>query len=126
MREPDGQSFARLLPQRLGMVVRLEARPGHRAVVLDALHRYVDELDEEPATELFVISLDPDESEVVWLHEWFYGEDGVQAHRASTPFARLMQDMAPSLVSAPGLMRFEPLRVHLSAQLLDAEAAAEF
>ena len=38
---------------------------------------------EEPGTEFFCISLDPDEPEVVWLHEWFIGEDGITAHRSA-------------------------------------------
>jgi quinol monooxygenase YgiN len=120
------ESFSRLLPQRLGMVVRLEAKPGQRALLLDALHRYADALDDEPATELFVISLDPDETDVVWLHEWFYGDDGINAHRGAPAFATLMQEMGDFLVAAPGVMRFEPLRVHLAGQLLDAESAADF
>ena len=77
------QPHMRLLPDRHGLVVRLEAHPGARAVVLDALHRYADRLDEEPATEFFVISLDPDEAEVVWLHEWFHEQAGLDAHRAA-------------------------------------------
>jgi quinol monooxygenase YgiN len=116
----------RLLPQRLGMVVRLEARPGMRPLLLDALHRYTDSLGAEPSTELFVISLDPDEDDVVWLHEWFFGQEGVNLHRGAPGFASLMTEVADLVTTPPGVMRFEPLRVHLSGQLLDAETAAEF
>jgi quinol monooxygenase YgiN len=122
----DHQPLNRLLPQRLGMVVRLQAQAGRRAAVLDALHRYADHLADEPATELFVISLDPDEPDVVWLHEWFHGESGVSEHRAAPAFAQLMADLTELLVNPPGVMRFEPLRVHLAAALLEAEATSEF
>jgi quinol monooxygenase YgiN len=86
--------------------------------VLDALHRYVDALGEEPATELFVISLDPDDTEVVWLHEWFFEQAGVDAHRAAPAFADLMEELSDALVNPPGVMRFQPLRMHLAEQLL--------
>jgi quinol monooxygenase YgiN len=119
-------AFDRLLPQRLGMVVRLEAKPGMRPLLLDALHRYTDSLTDEPATELFVISLDPDESDVVWLHEWFHGEEGVNLHRGAPGFGALMSEVSDLVTAPPGVMRFEPLRMHLSGQLLDAETAAEF
>ena len=116
------QPHTRLLPDRHGLVVRLEAHPGARAVVLDALHRYADRLDEEPATEFFVISLDPDEVEVVWLHEWFHEQAGLDAHRAAPAFTQLMSELSSALVSPPGVMRFQPLRMHLATQLLADES----
>ena len=115
MSEPS----VRLLPDRLGLVVRLQARPGARPAVLDALHRYADGLAEEPRTELFVISLDPDESDVVWLHEWFAdGEAGMLAHRSSQGFAELMGELQDVLAIDPQMMRFDPLRVHLATALV--------
>lgn len=113
--------LTRLLPDRFGMVVRLEANPGGRAAVLDALHRYADQLDDEPATEFFVISLDPDEHEVVWLHEWFHSQAGVDAHRAAPAFADLMKELSSLLTSPPGVMRFQPLRLHAVLSLLEEE-----
>jgi len=115
---------SRLLPDRHGMVVRLEARPGGRATVLDALHRYADQLADEPATELFVISLDPDDAEVVWLHEWFHAEAGLDAHRAAPAFGQLMSELSTALAHPPGVMRFQPLRLHLADQLLSDDTLA--
>ena len=89
--------------------------------LLDALHRYIDRLPEEPATEFFCISLDPDEQEVVWLHEWFNGEDGMTAHRAAPGFAELMAELNAVLSTAPGVMRFVPLRMHLADGLWQDE-----
>ena len=116
-RDEDGSPRARLLPDRHGMVVRLQASPGGRAALLDALHRYIDRLPEEPATEFFCVSLDPDEEETVWLHEWFHGEDGINAHRAAPAFADLMGELEGLLSSPPGVMRFAPLRLHLADRL---------
>jgi quinol monooxygenase YgiN len=113
-RDEGGVPRARLLPDRHGLVVRLQAEPGGRPALLDALHRYIDRLTEEPATEFFCISLDPDEPEVVWLHEWFQGEDGIAAHRAAPAFGDLMAELNVVLSSAPGVMRFVPLRMHLA------------
>lgn len=120
-RDEHGAPRTRLLPDRQGLVVRLEAEPGGRAALLDALHRYIDRLPEEPATEFFCISLDPDEPEVVWLHEWFNGEDGMTAHRSAPGFADLMAELNIVLSSAPGVMRFVPLRMHLSDGLWQDE-----
>jgi quinol monooxygenase YgiN len=112
----------RLLPNRLGLVVRLQAHSGARAAVLDSLHRYADQLVAEPATELFVISLDPDEPDVVWLLEWFAdGEDGLLAHRRAPGFADLMGELGGVLETDPQVMRFDPLRVHLATALVDTD-----
>jgi quinol monooxygenase YgiN len=120
-RDENGAPRARLLPDRQGLVVRLQAEPGGRPALLDALHRYIDRLPEEPATEFFCISLDPDEQEVVWLHEWFNGEDGMTAHRAAPGFAELMAELNSVLSTAPGVMRFVPLRMHLADGLWQDE-----
>ena len=120
-RDENGAPRTRLLPDRQGLVVRLQAEPGGRAALLDALHRYIDRLPEEPATEFFCISLDPDEPEVVWLHEWFNGEDGMTAHRAAPGFGELMAELNTVLSTAPGVMRFVPLRMHLADELWQDE-----
>ncbi|TAK68289.1 MAG: antibiotic biosynthesis monooxygenase [Actinomycetota bacterium] len=110
-----------LLPGRIGMLVRLSAHPGGRTALLDALNRYVDHLDEEPGTELFAVALDPDDADVVWLQEWFHDEDAQRAHTASGPFQRLVHDMQDLLLSPPGLLRVDPLRVSLQPALLRDE-----
>lgn len=116
-RDENGAPRARLLPDRHGLVVRLQAEPGRRPALLDALHRYVDQLTDEPATEFFCVSLDPDEPEVVWLHEWFRGEEGMKAHRSAPGFAELMGELNGLLSTAPGVMQFVPLRMHLAEGL---------
>ena len=120
-RDEAGAPRTRLLPDRHGMVVRLQAVSGGRPALLDALHRYIDSLTEEPATEFFCVSLDPDDGETVWLHEWFHGEDGINAHRGAPAFADLMAELDGLLSNAPGVMRFMPLRLHLAEQLWQDE-----
>lgn len=120
-RDENGAPRTRLLPDRHGLVVRLHAEPGRRPALLDALHRYVDRLTEEPGTEFFCVSIDPDEPEVVWLHEWFRGEDGQNAHRSAPGFHELMTELNGLLVSAPGVMPFRPLRMHLADGLWQDE-----
>lgn len=108
-----------LLPGRVGLFVRLQAHPGGRALVLDALHRYADQLKDEPTTELFVIALDPDDDDIVWLYEWFSDESGLEEHRGSQAFADLIGEIPDLLASPPGLLRIDPLRLHMQTHVLD-------
>lgn len=106
-----------LLQGRVGLFVRLSAKPGSRAAVLDVLHRYVDRLEvDEPGTEAFMLLLDPDDENLVWLHEWFVDEAAQSAHQSSPAFAELMSELPQHLVSQPAVLRVDPLRVHLNPQ----------
>lgn len=120
----DGaDALTRLLPGRVGLFIRLQGREGSRPGVLDALHTYVDRLGEEPGTEGFVVGLDPAAPDVVWLYEWFRDEHALEEHRRAPAFAELIDSM-PELVDGPaGMLRVDPLRLHLSGDLLAGEGA---
>jgi quinol monooxygenase YgiN len=119
----DGEALAHdvLLTGRIGLLVRIPCRPGGRAGVLDAIHRYADGLAEEPGTELFSMSIDPDDSDVVWLHEWFRDDDAMHAHRRATGFHRMMQELSELVGGPPGVLRLDPLRMRLSSVTLEAD-----
>lgn len=107
-------------------MVRLPAVPGGRPALLDAVHRFADELRGSPKTEAFVISLDPADEDVVWLYEWFIDEDGLMAHQRTEAFATLMQEMPGLLAGAPAIMRIDPLRIDLSNDLLSSDGLGTY
>jgi quinol monooxygenase YgiN len=117
--EPDATSTAldTVLPGRIGILVRMPIRPGLRAAALDVLNRYVDDLDEEPGTEAFFVCVDPDDSDVVWLYEWFHDEEALEAHRSAPLFGRLMAELPELVADGPGIMRLDPLRLRMSSIL---------
>ena len=107
-----------LLPGRMGMLVRLQAAPGSRAALLDVLNRYTDGLAEEPGTEMFIVHLDPDDTDIVWLYEIFHDAQAQVAHRAAEGFAALMSELPELLASPPGILRMDPLRVSIQQGVL--------
>lgn len=120
--EPDGPVQA-LLPGRKGLVVRLTAKAGMRAALLDALNTYADGLAEEPGTEVYLLSTDPDDENLVWLFEVFKDEDAENEHRASDGFATLITALNDLLESAPAILRMEPLRLVMQESLLEEDWA---
>ncbi len=102
-----------LLPGRVGLFVRLVCRPGGRTAALDAMNRYMDALAGEPGTEAFIVSVDPEADDIVWLYEWFTDHDALDAHRASTAFHTMMAELPAVLAAPPALIRVDPLRMHL-------------
>ena len=103
-----------VLPGRIGLLVRVPVKPGMRAAALDVLNRYVNDLDEEPGTEAFFLCVEPDDTDVVWLYEWFRDEESLEAHRGAPLFARLMAELPDLVADGPGIMRLDPLRLRMS------------
>ena len=110
-----------LLPGRRSLMVRLTANEGMRPALLDMLNTYADGLAEEPGTELFIVSMDPDDENIVWLYEIFAGEDAENAHRSSSGFGVLMNAMPPLLNGPPAVLRTVPLRMSLQEQVLSED-----
>ena len=112
-----------LLPGRRSLLVRLTCLEGLRPAMLDMLNTYADGLEEEPGTEMFVVSLDPDDESIVWLYEIFKDEDAENAHRSSAGFARMMSAMPELLDGPPAVLRMEPLRMAMQETVLTEDWA---
>jgi quinol monooxygenase YgiN len=110
----DEPAIDAVLPGRIGMLVRIPTLPGMRAAALDALNRYIDDLDQEPGTEAFLVCVDPADSDVVWLYEWFRDENALAEHRSAPLFGRLMNELPGLVGESPGIMRIDPLRLRMS------------
>lgn len=115
---PEVSPVSALLTGRTGLLVRLSCRPGVRAAMLDMLHRYADGLGQEPGTELFVVSVDPDDADVVWLYEVFRDDAAQLAHRAAEGFATMLAEMPELLAQPPGVLRLDPIRMSLQQTVL--------
>ena len=124
---PDAAEFEAprqvILAGRRSLLVRLTSAEGRRAALLDMLNTYTDGLAEEPGTEMFMVSLDPEDPNIVWLFEIFTNEDAENAHRASSGFARLMEQMPPLLDGPPAVLRMEPLRLSMQDAVLTEDWA---
>jgi len=114
----DEEPTQALLPGRRSILVRLTCQDGMRAAMLDVVNTYADGLAEEPGTEVFVVSLDAENSSIVWLYEMFKDDDAENAHRASAGFARMMSTMPDLLASPPAILRMEPLRMAMQEGVL--------
>lgn len=107
-----------LLPGRRCLLVRLNCKQGFRPALLEVLNTYTDGLAEEPGTEVFVVSLDPDAADTVWLFEVFKDEQAQAAHQAAAGFAVMMQAIPPLLDGPPAVLRMDPLRMSMQEALL--------
>lgn len=102
-----------LLAGRIGLLVRLISKDGMRPALLDLLNTYADGLAEEPGTEVYMLSIDPQSASTVWLYEVFKDEAAQAAHQSSDGFADLMEAMPDLLAEGPAVLPFEPLRLSM-------------
>ena len=112
-----------LLPGRKSLIVRLTCKSGMRPLLLDALNTYADGLAEEPGTEVFMLSLDPENEDLVWLTEVFKDDDAENDHRASQGFATMIAELNNLLEEPPAVLRMEPLRLVMQETLLEEDWA---
>lgn len=112
-RHPVQEPLQVFLPGRQALLVRLTAQNGQRAALLDLLNTYADGISEEPGTELYMVSVDPEDENLVWLYEIFFDENAEIAHRQSQGFAELMLKLPQFLDGSPGILRMQPLRMSL-------------
>ena len=110
-----------LLAGRRTLLVRIVAKSGMRPAVLELLNTYTDGLGEEPGTEMFVVSLDPENEDTVWLYEMFRDEDAMEEHRASNGFHALMASLPNYLESPPAVLRMDPLRMAVHDKVLEED-----
>lgn len=113
MTEQTPEPLQVFLPGRQALLVRLTAQQGQRPALLDLLNTYADGISEEPGTELYLVSVDPEDENLVWLYEIFLDEDAEIAHRQSAGFAELMLKLPHVLDGSPGVLRMQPLRMTL-------------
>jgi len=111
--EQTADPVSALLPGRVGLFVRLVCKAGARTAALDITNRYIDGLAGEPGTEAFIVAVDPNEADILWLYEWFTDDDALTAHRSSAAFHEMMAELPGVLSAPPALIRVDPLRMHL-------------
>lgn len=126
MPEAADAPLGALLPGRVGLLVRLVCKPGGRTAALDAMNRYMDALGTEPGTEAFVVAVDPEDDDVVWLYEWFRDAEALEEHRASAPFHVMMRELPSLLAAPPALVRIDPIRMHLQRAVAEGETVDRF
>jgi len=89
-----------------------------RPALLDVLNKYVDRLDEEPGTELYTLSIDPDSDNLVWLYEVFANDEAQLEHQQAPALSDLIPAMQELLDEPPAILRMSPLRMSLQETIL--------
>lgn len=83
---------------KVGLFVRLEAKPGKEAAVIEFLNKGLELVQQEPATVLwFALRLGPS---TFGIFDAFPNEEGREAH-LSGQVAKALMEQAPELLASP-------------------------
>jgi len=108
-----------LLAGRTAALVRLTCKPGMRPALLDLFNNYMDRLGEEPGTEMYTLSIDPDSDNLVWLYQVFANDEAQLEHQQAPALADVIPAMQNLLDGPPAILRMSPLRLALQETVLD-------
>jgi quinol monooxygenase YgiN len=89
-----------------------------RPALLEVLNKYVDRLDEEPGTEFYTLSIDPDSDNLVWLYQVYANDEAQVEHQQAPALAELLPAMQDLLNEPPAILRMSPLRMSLQETIL--------
>jgi quinol monooxygenase YgiN len=96
---------------RLGLYVRLEAKPGQEAAVAEFLKSALPLVEREPATlTWYAMRMGPT---TFGIYDTFPDEKGREAHLAGQVAAALMQKAPELLASPPAIQKIEVLAAKL-------------
>jgi len=96
---------------RLGLYVRLEAKPGQEAAVAEFLKSALPLVEREPATlTWYAMRMGPT---TFGIYDTFPDEKGREAHLAGQVAAALMQKASELLASPPAIQKIEVLAAKL-------------
>lgn len=95
--------------ERLGVLVRIVARPGKRDDVAEVLGRMREEADREPGTLVYHLFKDQAATDVLWALHLYADRNAFEAHRASTALKITQDLMAPLLDGQYKVFKMMPI-----------------
>lgn len=93
----------------VGVVARIEAKPGMRDDLVAALRTAVDNTADEPGTLTYILHADAAEADVLWMYELYADQSALDAHIASEGFKALGAALGSLLAGRPTLQMCTPL-----------------
>jgi quinol monooxygenase YgiN len=85
---------------QLATFVKLVAKEGRRQDLVAGLNDLLnDVVEHEPKCEAYIVHLDNDDSNAVWIYELYSGPEGLVDHRAGSVLQRLREEVFPEIVA---------------------------
>ena len=94
---------------RVGALAKLTARAGAGAELLALLEGRVAAAQEEPGTELFVVHVDPQLADAVWVYEVYADAEAERAHMATPGYAEASAMLERLLGAEPEVYPLVPV-----------------
>ena len=94
---------------KFGMLIQFTAKPGQRDALAEHLSSLMPVVAAEPGTELYVVSVSPDDPDAVWLIEAYSSPQALEAHNANPPVVAAKARTGELLAGPPKAFPHLPL-----------------
>ena len=85
---------------QLATFVKIVAKDGRRDELVAGLTDLFDDVvANEPKCQAYIVHLDNDDANAVWVYELYSGPDGLVDHRAGAVLTRLREEVFPEIVA---------------------------
>ncbi len=94
---------------RVSVIARIPLKPGTKGELLAAFTPMLDQVNNEAGTEIYILSEDPADDNVVWVFELYSDSDALAAHSSSDAMAALLGVVGGLVEGEPGFHILNPI-----------------
>lgn len=92
----------------IALIAKITARPGARADALAAFVPLLEQAEAEAGTTTYLVHLDADDADVIWMYERYTDSDAREAHRRSEVMKTAGRALGEHLAGAPEITLLIP------------------
>lgn len=89
----------------IALIAKITARPGARADALAAFAPLLEQAEAEAGTTTYLVHLDADDDDVIWMYERYADADAHEAHRRSDVMKTAGRALGEHLAGPPEITR---------------------
>lgn len=94
---------------KVSVIVRIPLKPGTKGDLLAAFEPMLEQVNNEAGTEVYLLSEDPADDDVVWVFELYRDSDAMAAHTSSDAMAALLGTVGELVDGDPGFHVLNPV-----------------
>ncbi len=94
---------------KTSLIAKLPLKAGTRDRFVAAFAPMLEQVNEEPGTEFYVLHLDDADENLVWVYELYTDADALAAHSSSDAMAAFFGQIGDFIDGAPELIQVTPV-----------------
>ncbi len=94
---------------KVAVWAKIPCKPGERDALAAGLQGAIDATADEPGTLLYLLHVDPNDADVLWMYELYESDEALKTHQDGDAFKALGGLIGPHLAGRPELSFITPV-----------------